>query len=228
MTPDAEGFTFVVLGRAAPQGSKALHTKANGQKYMKESSDRVHPWRKKIMLATKGADGRPLAMFGGPVVIDIEFEFVKPKSNTDDYPTAHNIGDGDKLTRAVWDALTQAKVINDDAFCVAWSGSKHWGPEDRVFITVRRAPPLSLRPVGQAIIDEISNAHQPMEESIVGRSIVDFAEQIGVTLDPWQGYLLDEVLQQAPSCCNPVDHKGCLMFGAENTACPCPTHCTAD
>jgi hypothetical protein len=63
---------------------------------------------------------------------------------------------------------------------------------------------------------------------------VDFAEQIGVTLDPWQEHVLDKMVgvggmaEPASLCCNPVDHKSCLMFGAEGATCPCPTHCTAD
>ena len=211
-----EGFTFVVQGRAAPQGSKALHTKADGSKYMKESSDRVHPWRKKIMQATKGADGRPLATFEGPVCIDIEFEFVKPKSNQDDYPTARNIGDGDKLTRAVWDALTAAKVIQDDAFCVTWSGSKHWGPEDRAFITVRQAPPLHMRPIGIAVTHEIIDEVRSQPTS----SIVDFAQAIGVELTPWQKLVAEKMgvpegevrivpTRSCPDCGTPTDGGDC-------------------
>jgi crossover junction endodeoxyribonuclease RusA len=234
MTPDAEGFTFVVLGRAAPQGSKALHTKADGSKFMKEASDNVKPWRRKIVRAAMGSDGRPMATFKGPVEIHIEFEFRRAKSNTDDFPTGQNIGDGDKLTRAVWDALTQAKVIEDDAYCVDWSGSKRWAEEDRAYITVRNprgySPDVLPGPPAQG-------------------SIVDFAQQIGVTLEPWQikpigpedveqlhfdmamppDPLLPEmpyrVPKISPSCCNTVDHKSCNMMGTDN--CPCPDHCTA-
>lgn len=237
MTPDAEGFTFVVLGRAAPQGSKDLQHGKDGKAHMVESSKAVGPWRKKIMLAAMGTDGRPLATFTGPIEIDIEFEFRQAKSNDDDFPTVQHIGDGDKLTRAVWDALTQAGVIEDDAFCVRWSGSKHYAEEDRAYITVRAARPPHMRPVGPAIIDRMSEVvDAPMPHP---RSIVDFAEAIGVTLDPWQVFVADEVLTHSdaelkavfemnpgsPTCCNTVDHKSCLMFGASN--CPCPDHCTA-
>lgn len=217
MTPDAEGFTFVVLGRAAPQGSKALHTKADGSKYMKEASDRVHPWRKKIERATKGADGRPLATFTGPVEIHIDFEFRRAKSNTDPFPTVNTIGDGDKLTRAVWDALTQAKVIQDDAYCVDWSGSKRYAEEDRAYITIRAPRGYTPEALPGVTPDQLREANPS-----VGRSIVDFAQQIGVTIP--EGMTYTEI---SPACCNPVDHKGCLMFG-EQTDCPCPAHCTAD
>jgi Holliday junction resolvase RusA-like endonuclease len=223
MTPDAEGFTFVVLGRAAPQGSKTLREKADGSQYMKEASDRVKPWRKKIERAAMGSDGRPLATFKGPVEIHIEFEFRRAKSNTDDFPTGQNIGDGDKLTRAVWDALTQAKVIEDDAYCVDWSGSKRWAEEDRAYITVRS--PRGYSP------DVFPNPELKERRPMSSGSIVDFAQQIGVTLEPWQTFIADERLADKPkrvlgtSCCNTVDHKACQMFTSEH--CPCPDHCTA-
>lgn len=230
-------FTFAVRHRAAPQGSKDLRTKANGAKYMKESSDRVKPFRVAIRRAACGADGRPMVRFTGPVLVGIVFEFKRAQSNVDDYPTGRNIGDIDKLTRAVLDGLTQADVIEDDSYVVGWLGtgepSKIWGPEDRVTVTVRSVVSLTS-------------------------SIVDFAEQVGRPLDAWQRVVLDEVVRvparnpfeqvdlsklppgtidrtmlgypalDAPAeaaCCNTVDHKSCLMMGTEN--CPCPNHCPA-
>jgi Holliday junction resolvase RusA-like endonuclease len=208
MTPDAEGFTFVVLGRAAPQGSKVLDKGKDGKPFMRESSGGVHPWRKKIIKAAMGSDGRPMATFKGPVEIHIEFEFRRAKSNTDDFPTVRTIGDGDKLTRAVWDALTQAGVIEDDAYCVDWSGSKRYAEEDRTYITVRSprgySPDAFPGPPAHGFI-------------------VDFAQQIGVTIPEGMTYT-----ELSPSCCNTVDHKGCKLFGDGSFAgatCPCPDHC---
>lgn len=223
MTPEDDEFTFVVLGRAAPQGSKDVQIGKNGKPYLVESSKRVHPWRKLIMKAAKGSDGRPRAAFTGPVEIRIEFEFRRAKSNTDPFPTVNTIGDGDKLTRAVWDALTQAGVIQDDAYCVDWSGSKRYAEEDRAYITVRPVRGYVPGPADRVIIDEVQ--HMPTA------SVVDFMQRIGVTPEPWQRYVLDEVVAdygRAPDCCNPVDHKGCKLFGDGSFAgatCPCPTHC---
>lgn len=230
-------FTFVVRHRAAPQGSKDLRTNKLGGKYMAESSANVKPFRTAVRRAALGPDGLPLAQFRGPVLVGIVFEFKQAKSNTDPYPTGQNIGDIDKLTRAVLDALTQADVIEDDSYVVGWLGtgapSKIWGPEDRVTVTVRSVVSLTS-------------------------SIVDFAEQVGRPLDAWQRVVLDEVVRvparnpfeqvdlsklppgaidrtmlgypalDAPAeaaCCNTVDHKSCLMMGTEN--CPCPNHCPA-
>lgn len=140
-------FTFVVHHRAAPQGSKDIMTNAKGGKYMKESSAGVKPFRTAIRRAVLGADGRPRATFKGPVVVAVEFEFRQAKSNVDEVPIGQNIGDLDKLMRAVFDGLAQAEVIEDDRYVVGITGtSKRWGPEDRVFITVMPAAEVAPAP----------------------------------------------------------------------------------
>ena len=175
----SEPFVFAVRHRAAPQGSKDLRTKANGAKYMKESSDRVRPFRNAVRLAALGVDGLPRAKFTGPVAVSIEFEFLRAPSNTDDFPVGQNIGDLDKLTRAVLDALTQAEVIEDDKHVVRLHEiTKTWGPEDRVIISVSQHPAPSTT-----------------------QAIVDFAKQIGQPLAAWQEYALDNI----PKTRNPFE-----------------------
>lgn len=39
---------------------------------------------------------------------------------------APRVGDGDKLERAVWDAVTKAQLWQDDAQAIEWSGSRRW------------------------------------------------------------------------------------------------------
>jgi Holliday junction resolvase RusA-like endonuclease len=168
-------FIFAVQHRAAPQGSKDLRTKADGSKYMAESSAGVKPFRTAVRRAALNAD-RP--QFLGPVLVGIVFEFKQAKSNEDPYPTGRNIGDLDKLTRAVLDALTEAKVIEDDSFVVGWLGtdepSKLWGDRDQVIITVRPVPVPTLS---------------------------DFVEKhFDVELMPWQKVVLDEVYGPCVGC----------------------------
>jgi len=142
MDVGSEAFTFVVLCRAAPQGSKILAKGKGGKPFMRESSNGVHPFRVAVRRAAQGADGRPRQSFTGPVSVSIEFEFVQPKSNTDPYPTTKNtVGDIDKLTRAVLDGITEAEVIEDDRFVVDLEHvTKRWGHEDRAVITVTPVP----------------------------------------------------------------------------------------
>ena len=149
-----EEFTFYVPHRAAPQGSKTLDRGAKGKPFMREASAGVKPFRTAIRRRATGPDGKPLRSFTGPVLIGIVFEFRQAKSNQDPYPTGKNIGDLDKLTRAVLDGLTEAGVIEDDSFVVGWLGtdepSKVWGPRDGVFITVCSA---AVPGTAQSVVD---------------------------------------------------------------------------
>lgn len=144
-------FTFSVRHRAAPQGSKTLDTGKGGKPFMRESSHGVAPFRQAVKRAALGADGLPRATFKGEVVVSIEFVFRKAKSNQDDSPIGQNIGDIDKLTRSVLDALTMSGVIEDDRYVIALKDvAKYWGDEDRVIITVRSAA-REFRPVAETV-----------------------------------------------------------------------------
>lgn len=147
-------FTFSVRHRAAPQGSKTLDKGKGGKPFMRESSHGVKPFRDAVKRAALGADGLPRATFKGAVLIGIDFEFRQAKSNEDEFPTGQNIGDLDKLTRSVLDALTQCGVIEDDRYVVGWLNgdrpSKVWGEEDRVTVTVRSAV-REFRPVAETV-----------------------------------------------------------------------------
>lgn len=149
-----DDFTFSVRHRAAPQGSKTLDTGKGGKPFMRESSHGVAPFRQAVKKAALGPDGLPRATFKGEVVVGpIEFVFRQAKSNQDDSPTGQNIGDIDKLTRAVLDALTMSGVIEDDRYVIALKDvAKYWGDEDRVTITVRSAARENpFRPVAETV-----------------------------------------------------------------------------
>lgn len=122
-------FVVVVRGDPAPQGSKEIQRGKGGKAWMVESSKRVDPWRKAIVAACLTEDGKPRMTFTGPVAVGVAFMFRQAQSNEDDYPTGRNIGDVDKLIRAVYDALTQAGVIEDDRFVVdVLPTTKRWSP----------------------------------------------------------------------------------------------------
>ena len=52
------------------------------------------------------------------------------------FPTSIVWGDGDKLERNVWDALTQSGLIEDDRWVVMWRGVKRFGPVGGIYVTV--------------------------------------------------------------------------------------------
>ncbi len=98
-----------VRGRPAPQGSKLLGP--HGQ--MRESSAYLPAWRAAVKRAVyeryKALEIEPktLPLFRGPVVLKIKF-YLNTGKRVDGPP------DLDKLTRSTWDALTQARVWEDD------------------------------------------------------------------------------------------------------------------
>jgi crossover junction endodeoxyribonuclease RusA len=113
-------YSFTVFGTAAPQGSKRLLGKV-----MVESSRRVHPWRSDVR--TTAIQNKP-ALWGmaGPMQVELIFWFPRPAShygtkNGISYlkptapvePISARVGDIDKLSRAVLDALTGVAYLDD-------------------------------------------------------------------------------------------------------------------
>lgn len=135
---------ILVPGTPAPQGSKR-HV---GRGRMIESSPDVKPWRDKIRAEAQHAhDGPAIA---GAVDVKIRFWMPRPKShygtgrNADrikpQYVDAEHISkpDGDKLARAVLDAITEERraghitrrgVIRDDSQVVRLEAVKTYGAE---------------------------------------------------------------------------------------------------
>lgn len=115
---------FDVEGRPAPQGSK-IKTRFGT---MFEASKYVGPWRDAVARAASDA-GDFIGLFmplQKPYAVVIDFYFEKPRTSRAEHPIAPNIGDGDKLTRATWDALKVGGLIEDDRFIIRWGGSKRW------------------------------------------------------------------------------------------------------
>lgn len=100
-----------VRGRPAPQGSK--HRGAHGQ--MREASPYLPAWRAAVKRAVYGqykalgVEAAELPLLRGPVAFGATF-YLPPGRR----PDAIGGPDLDKLLRAVWDALTAARVWEDD------------------------------------------------------------------------------------------------------------------
>lgn len=74
----------------------------------------------------------------GPVRVECVFKLSRPKSNTNEFPITQNMGDVDKLLRAVFDAMSGV-VFNDDSQVVETSAKKIWATNDpEVYIKVKR------------------------------------------------------------------------------------------
>ena len=140
-----ERLSFIVYTAAAPQGSK----RHLGGGVMVEASKRVKPFR---------SDVQGVAMEATPTDWDLgleyhlrcDFHFRRPASHLTAkgaltkraplYPTGRNVGDVDKLLRAVCDSLTGI-CFYDDSQIVDITGKKRYADRDQVIITLNPIHP---------------------------------------------------------------------------------------
>lgn len=126
--PEPTGLTVTFFAPGVPQtkGSKSIGR--HGQLY-ESGAGLLKEWMNSIAWAAKFAK----------VTFTSEMQlFVRT-----DFKVARNIGDGDKLTRAVWDALQAVEMIHNDNQIVAWAGSRMKVPpsDTGCLITVREVIP---------------------------------------------------------------------------------------
>lgn len=137
-----------VPGRARTKGHMTPgHTRGQGGRPCKvwlKDRDETKAWMKVLIAAMHPTSPRPdfYAPYEGPVELHTFFRFerrcsdvqlkappndrkVWPSHDTD-WPTADDIGDEDTLRRAIGDALTQARVIQDDDLVIGGSNYKRW------------------------------------------------------------------------------------------------------
>lgn len=113
--------TFVVMGLPAPQGSKSFLGVRGGRGILVESAAAgVKAWRARVVAAALWA--RQPAPLDGPLEAQIVFTVPKPRRapiGRRTYPCTRP--DLSKLLRATEDALTDARLIADDARIVEFS-----------------------------------------------------------------------------------------------------------
>lgn len=148
--------TITVHGTPIPQGSK---TKTNWGG-MRDANDKtLRPWRKKLREHAEDAM-RYTDTLTGPVAVRITFTFDRPQSHYRTgrnahllkdaaplFPSAKGGGDVDKLQRACFDSLTDAKVWTDDALVVDVRARKVYAGEhdlalDRAGVRIEVQPLL--------------------------------------------------------------------------------------
>lgn len=108
--------TFNVGGNPIPKGS--MRHIGNGRMV---DQTKVKPWMSLIRKAAiEIAKGEIVSL---PCMVEVEFRFARPMSARNRlYPHLRSVGDIDKLSRAVLDALqgskTEAGVLTDDSLVV--------------------------------------------------------------------------------------------------------------
>ena len=133
-----------IPGVPKPQGSKTSGVnERTGKTFVREDNAGTKPWRKRMVEALQNERGRPLHRFDSAVWVSLRFVFLRPKSHApDSLPTSKLLGDVDKLTRNVLDALTQVGVITDDKYVIKLREvEKVYGPNPGVHIRIGSAHP---------------------------------------------------------------------------------------
>ena len=127
--------TFTVPGVPIPQGSANWVVSKTTGKVIPIVSKKLKPWRREIAWIAKDAMGGQF--FVGGVSMTLVFTFERPKCHyrtgkfshllRDDAPDRHlQKPDGDKLERAVLDALTGV-AYSDDSEVDVVGKQKRWG-----------------------------------------------------------------------------------------------------
>jgi Holliday junction resolvase RusA-like endonuclease len=111
---------FTVVGRPAPQGSKAAFKDKRGNARMKETSVGLVPWRAAVAAAARTARAEGGHTFTGPLKVTAQFRLPMPKSRpawmrAQGYGLCEVAPDLDKLMRALGDAMKDGGLIGDDA-----------------------------------------------------------------------------------------------------------------
>jgi len=145
--------SFMVLGRARPQGSKKGMI-SHGRVVMVEASRGLPAWRVQVAAAAQiAATSCSWVPSISPHSITMIFEFARPaghlRSNGEVRPTApafpltRSVGDFDKLCRAISDAIT-GPVLVDDSHVVHCIIHKRFGPVDKTTVHVSRSPAQAI------------------------------------------------------------------------------------
>lgn len=121
---------FWVDGIPIPQGSKNAYVRGKRAVVVDVNASKLKPWRQTV---AKAAD---LGItFTGPLEVLLYFHMPTPKRPKYALPAVKP--DIDKLTRAVFDALTDGGLIEDDSRVVRIVAEKHYSETPGVLVTVR-------------------------------------------------------------------------------------------
>lgn len=131
---------FDVAGIPKPKGS----LKHVGRGRLVEQVDNK-AWKRAVLLSAatfRDMDGWETAT--GPVTVTLNFTIPRLKSaKKRRAPITRSSGDIDKLTRLVFDCLTDAKIIGDDSQVVSLYATKAYGDQPGVTVYLHRAEPVS-------------------------------------------------------------------------------------
>lgn len=127
-------FPIFIPGTPRPQGSKSVNRRTG---YMFEANPSLKAWRAAMaghLAAWTGTWFGAWEPYDGPLVVDVTFWMPRPQRPTYSLPAVKP--DADKLCRALGDAMTEARLIKDDARITAWQARKRYAEPGREGITI--------------------------------------------------------------------------------------------
>lgn len=127
--------TFFVAGVPQPQGSKTGYVVGGRAVVVDKNPKMLKPWRVEVTRAARAACEQH-AMLLGP--IRVEATFVMPRGKSVKRPLPSVTPDLDKLIRALFDGITDAKTVwRDDAQVVQIAIDEVYGDAPGVHVTLR-------------------------------------------------------------------------------------------
>lgn len=119
---------FFAEGAPVPQGSKNAYVRG-GRAVLVDANARLKPWRAAVRSAAEAAiEGAGWETLDEPCRVYLGFTLSRPKRSRWGVPAVKP--DLDKLTRAVFDALTDAGVWRDDSRVVSMEVTKKYEDDE--------------------------------------------------------------------------------------------------
>lgn len=119
---------FFAEGHPVPQGSKNAYVRG-GRAVLVDANPRLKAWRALVREAAEAAvEDAGWETLDDPCQVQLGFTMPRPKRSRWGVPAVRP--DLDKLTRAVFDALTDAGVWKDDSRVVSMEVTKKYEDED--------------------------------------------------------------------------------------------------
>lgn len=124
-------FVFIP-GQPKPQGSKSIGYRKDGTAFMREANNKARPWRSVVIDALTPISTEPI---DGAVRVHLNF-YIPQLKRPLPQPITRSSYDIDKLARNCLDALTLARIINDDSQVVTLIATKEYSERPGVQISI--------------------------------------------------------------------------------------------
>jgi Holliday junction resolvase RusA-like endonuclease len=136
-TVDVRVLCIDVPGVPRPKGSKRiLHNRQRNYVFVVESCRELDLWIDRIVIAARNQAVRARwSTVHGPVRVELDFAMPEPKHKPKTRTRPSVQPDIDKLVRAVFDALTAARIWKDDAQVVEFTAALYYPTDTRSPLT---------------------------------------------------------------------------------------------